>query len=201
VVVTPGSANRQAAAFFRAAIGATERINRRALLVTGYREQLPGLLPVHTLHVTYAPFSMLFPRAAAVVHHGGIGTCAQAIAAGVPQVVMPIGFDQPDNASLASRLGVAETIAPAQFTESRVAAALERLLSSKDVADRCQQWRDRIDRGGAVTRACDLIEDQYDRAVVMRRQAALDVAGDGYPRRAPPRNGGGPPMRAGGNAG
>ena len=83
MVFTPGSANRHAVAFFDAAVEATRRLRKRALFVTAYREQLPASLPVHVHHVGYAAFSTLFPRAAAVVHHGGIGTCAQAFAAGV----------------------------------------------------------------------------------------------------------------------
>src|SRR5205823_3036987 len=71
VVFTPGSANRHAAPFFRAAIEATAGIGRRALLVTSYREHLPASLPGHAHHVAYASFATLFPRAAAVVHHGG----------------------------------------------------------------------------------------------------------------------------------
>jgi UDP:flavonoid glycosyltransferase YjiC (YdhE family) len=103
----------------------------------------------------------LFPRAAIVVHHGGIGTCAQAFAAGVPQVIMPMGFDQPDNAARASRLGVAEVIPQARFTASNVAGALDRLLSSERVLSRCRQWRDAVAHVSGVSTACDLIEQQH----------------------------------------
>ena len=61
------------------------------------------------------PFSSVFPLCAAVVHHGGIGTCAQALAAGVPQLTMPLAFDQPDNATRLSRLGVARWIVLTSF--------------------------------------------------------------------------------------
>jgi UDP:flavonoid glycosyltransferase YjiC (YdhE family) len=160
-VFTPGSANRHAAQFFHAAIDATGRTRRRALLVTSYRDHLPASLPEHAHHVPYASFATLFRRAAAVVHHGGIGTCAHALAAGVPQLVMPMGFDQPDNALRITRAGVGEMILPGRFTASRVAAALDRLLSGDDVAARCRRWRDRIDATDAVRQACDLIEEQY----------------------------------------
>ena len=64
-----------------------------------------------------------------------------------------------------SVLGVGETIPPARFTAARVANALDQLLSSDDVAAACRRWRERIDAVDAVGRACDLIEDQYDRFV------------------------------------
>src|SRR5262249_39783188 len=133
IVFTPGSANRFAASFFSAGIEAAARVGRRALLVTKYRDHLPPTLPAHAFHAPYAAFATLFPRAAAVVHHGGIGTCAQGLAAGVPQVIMPLGFDQPDNGARLVRLGVADTIGPSRFTAGRVAGALGRLLSTPGV--------------------------------------------------------------------
>ena len=161
VVFTPGSANRHAATFFRVAVEAAGLIRRRALLVTSFREHIPSPLPEHARHATYASFSALFPRAAAVVHHGGIGTCAQGLAAGVPQLVMPMGFDQPDNALRLTRLGVGEMILPARFTAARVAASLERLLSVDAVAAACRRWRASMNAANAVQYACDQIEEQY----------------------------------------
>jgi rhamnosyltransferase subunit B len=158
IVFTPGSANRHAEAFFRTAIDATARLRRRALLVTGYREHLPSVLPDHVEHASYAPFSTLFARAAAVVHHGGIGTCAQGLAAGVPQLVMPMGFDQPDNGARLVRLGVGTMIPRSQFSPPRVADALNGLLSSKTVLSKCQHWRERIAATNAVEQAAQLIE-------------------------------------------
>jgi MGT family glycosyltransferase len=164
IVFTPGSANRHAARFFTTAIASTARMGRRAVLVTGYRDHLPRLLPDHVEHVRWASFPALFPRAAAVVHHGGIGTCAQALAAGVPQLLMPLGFDQPDNAQRTRRLGVGEVIPPDRFTPPRVAAALERLLSDSDVGAACRRWSARVDSADAVRRASDLIEAQFGAA-------------------------------------
>jgi len=161
VVFTPGSANRQAAAFFRTAVDATALLGRRALLVTGYPEHVPAPLPAHAHHAGYAPFATLFPRAAAVVHHGGIGTVAQALAAGAPQLLMPMGFDQPDNALRTKRLGVGEAIYPQKFTAERVAAALGRLLASAEVSSACRRCRERIDGTASLRHACDLIEQHY----------------------------------------
>ena len=55
-------------------------------------------LPKGVVAFDYAPFSLLFPRAAAIVHHGGIGTTGQAMRSGRPSLVMPCAWDQPDNA-------------------------------------------------------------------------------------------------------
>jgi rhamnosyltransferase subunit B len=174
IVFTPGSANRHGGAFFRAGIEAAGAIGRRALLVTGYPDQLPSPLPSHAYHLGYASFANLFPRAAAVVHHGGIGTCAQALAAGVPQLIMPMGFDQPDNAARLVRLGVAEAIPATRFTAANVVPSLGRLLSSDKVLTACQRWREQVDGTVALSRACELLEEHFD-VFSLRRSAPANV--------------------------
>ena len=109
-------------------------------------------------HVSYAPFSQLLPRCAALVHHGGIGTCAQALAAGIPQLVMPMGFDQPDNAARLQRLGVGATLVPAKFTGPRVAQALTRLLDDPRVPGTCRKWSQAIGASRPIDETCDLLE-------------------------------------------
>jgi rhamnosyltransferase subunit B len=158
LVFTPGSANRYALAFFRAAADAAGHLGTRALLVTPYVEHVPADLPDAVRHVTYAPFNRLFPRAAAVVHHGGIGTTAQGFAAGVPQLLMPMGFDQPDNAVRTERLGVGAWLKPARFTADRVARAIERLLTDASLLNRCREIRERVQAEHSLDRACQAIE-------------------------------------------
>ncbi|HEX8389642.1 MAG TPA: nucleotide disphospho-sugar-binding domain-containing protein, partial [Sphingomonas sp.] len=83
----------------------------------------------------YAPHSLLFPRAAVVVHHGGVGTTGQALRAGRPQLVVPFLGDQPDNAARVARLGVGLTVAPKRFG-TLAAGAVRRLLEGPDFARR-----------------------------------------------------------------
>src|SRR5439155_17651208 len=106
------------------------RLGRRALLLTRFRELLPASLPSHARHFDYAPFSRVLPQATALVHHGGIGTTAQAFATGVPQLVVPFAFDQPDTAARVRRLGVGSSILPSAFTGERGALLLRELLES-----------------------------------------------------------------------
>src|SRR5262249_49590922 len=80
IAFAPGSGSVQARPFFEAAIDACTRIGRRGVLLTRFPEQVPPNLPEGVRHVAYAPFSQLLPRAAALVHHGGIGTSAQGMA-------------------------------------------------------------------------------------------------------------------------
>jgi UDP:flavonoid glycosyltransferase YjiC (YdhE family) len=155
---TPGSANIQAARFFRVALEACTRLNRRGLFVTPRAEQVPPTLPASFLHVPSAPFSRLFPRCAAVVHHGGIGTVAQGLAAGVPQLVMPMSHDQPDNGARLRRLGVGDYLYPRAFRPAAVSARLEHLLTSADVGRACGRYRELMTRQMSTAEVVRAIE-------------------------------------------
>jgi rhamnosyltransferase subunit B len=129
IVFTPGSANVQAASFFAVAAAAVKRIGCRAVFVTREPGQVPSDLPAGILTVAYAPFSTLLKHAAVFVHHGGIGTLSQGFAAAVPQLIMPMAHDQPDNADRLERLGAGAGLSVRQFTPERVAHELQRLLT------------------------------------------------------------------------
>ena len=174
IAFTAGTGMTRPAAFFRAAADACRRLNRRGLLLTGFPEHLPADLPAGARAVRYAPFGALFPRCAAVVHHGGIGTTARALAAGVPQLVVPVAFDQPDNGRRLVRLGVGDVLPPRPPDGPTVARRLAALLTPDRVAA-AARYRDRF--GGP-----DGCEVGAERVEAM-------AAGGGSPA-APPRGGG-----------
>jgi rhamnosyltransferase subunit B len=157
ILFTPGSANQLAETFFREAVAAAQQLGRRALLLTRYDSHLPSL-PPGTHHESYVPLSAVLPRCAAIVHHGGIGTLAQGLSAGIPQLTMPMGFDQPDNAMRLRRLGVGRWVLPSEFDRTRVSAALEELLNNRAVADSCVRWSAQIRTDHSIEQTCDLLE-------------------------------------------
>ena len=129
VVFTLGSsAVYQAGGFYRQSIAAVRRLGCRAVLLAG-ENSFGEALPAGTVAFPYAPYSQILPRAAAAVHSGGIGTCAQALAAGRPMLLVPFAFDQPDNAARLVRLGVARTIPRKQYNADRAWKELRELLS------------------------------------------------------------------------
>ena len=103
------------------------------------------------------------PRAGALVHHGGIGTLSQGLAGGVPQVVMPMGFDQFDNAARLERLGVGQGIARRDFRGALVADTLGRLLGDPAVAERCRALAERIAAEGPPEAALARVADRVER--------------------------------------
>ena len=137
VVCTLGSAAvLQGERFYRASLQAAERLGLRAVLLVGPEAaaRWAGETGPSALAVAYAPHSQLFPRARLVVHHGGIGTTAQALRAGRPQLVVPFFADQPDNAARLVRLGVARTLPSRRYTPARATTALAALLGETSYA-------------------------------------------------------------------
>jgi len=161
VVFAPGSAMTEGEKFFEAAIEACQRLGRRGILLTKYPEQLPKNLPNNVKHFSFVPFSRLLPRAAALVHHGGIGSSAQGLAAGVPHVVMPMAYDQLDNATRLKRLGVADFIRRSKFRGPRLAQSLEKLLASDKTQKSCRHWASQIDSEAALAKACERLEELF----------------------------------------
>lgn len=158
IVFTPGSAMVQGRRFFEASAEACRRLGRRGLFLTPHRAQIPASLPPGVAHLEYAPFSDVLPRAAALVHHGGIGTLSQALAAGVPQLCKPMAYDQFDNAARVERLGCGLTLPERRYCARRAAAALGTLLSSDDVARACRETAARFQGRRPIDEACALIE-------------------------------------------
>ena len=158
VVVMAGTANRHAQMFFKACIEACEQLGRRVLILTLFPEQLPAPLPPRALHADYIPLGAVLPRAAAVVHHGGVGTLSQALRAGCPQLVLPFTNDQPEHAVRLAELGVGFYIAPSEVTSGAVAASLDKLLGSSGIRDTCREVAKRFEGVDAIGQTCDLIE-------------------------------------------
>jgi rhamnosyltransferase subunit B len=159
IVFTAGSAQRQAPAFFREAVEASRLLGRRALLLTRFAEQLPANLPDGVRHFHYVPFSQVLPRCAALVHHGGIGTAAQGLAAGIPHLVMPFAHDQPDNAARLRRLGVGSSLTVQEFRAPAVARELRTLLDSPEVEARCAEYARRVREAEALEETCRALEE------------------------------------------
>lgn len=158
IAFTPGSANVFGHDFFLAAIDACRRLGRRGLLLTRFPEQIPAPLPDSVRHADFVPFRWLLKRTALLVHHGGIGSMSQALAAGVPQVIRPLGFDQFDNAARVARLGVGSSLPPGRFRGPALAEVIGKLLDNPEVAGRCGEIAARLTGVDGLERSCDEIE-------------------------------------------
>ena len=146
-------------AFFRESLAAARHLRKRAVLLVGETagQSFAGCQG-DDVHVTaYAPHSLLFPRAEAIVHQGGIGTLAQGLRSGRPQLIVPFYADQLDNAARAVHLGVARSLAPARYSADEATRQLGLLLSMPQYVSLAAQVRDRVGAEDGAGRAADIV--------------------------------------------
>lgn len=117
--------------FYRHGAAVADALRCRAVLLVGEGQvEACAALQSTTIFVAaYAPHSFVFARAAAIIHHGGIGTLAQALRAGRPQLIVPFFADQLDNAARVHALGVALVMTPRQFDARSALAPMRRLMT------------------------------------------------------------------------
>jgi len=159
VVSTLGtSAVGAAGSFYHESAEAAARLGVRAILLIGTFEQnRPRELPREALVVERAPHQLLFPRASAIVIHGGIGTTGQALRSGRPVLVVPHGHDQFDNAHRVTKLGVARTLHPKHYRAPRVARELAQLLGG-DYRARAESVATIVRAEGGAAAAAEALE-------------------------------------------
>jgi UDP:flavonoid glycosyltransferase YjiC (YdhE family) len=160
LVFTLGSsAVLHAGHFYTESAKAARLLNKRAVLLVGKdTANRPTSLPPEIGVFDYAPYSQLFPRAAAIVHQGGVGTTGQAMRAGRPMLVMPFGFDQQDNAYRVEKRGIAQTISRKKYSAETAAAALRKLFDDPKVEDRAASVGAGVRGENGVESACDHLE-------------------------------------------
>jgi UDP:flavonoid glycosyltransferase YjiC (YdhE family) len=143
--------------FYEHSVAAAQALGRRALLLVG-RNQPRRPLPPGMLAVAYAPHSAVFPRAAVIVHQGGVGTTGEAMRAGRPMVVVPFGQDQPDHARRLKRLGIAQSVRAHRYDAASAARAIGAVLGDPGCAERARAVGARVRAESGVATASDAIE-------------------------------------------
>lgn len=120
---------------YQVVLEALQRCGQRAILASGWGGVLGQVEPNSRLYsLDYAPHEWLFPRMAAVVHHGGIGTTTAGLKAGAPTVIIPFNYDQPFWGAQVARLGVGPAPIPRQqLNAERLAQAIQMCLEDESI--------------------------------------------------------------------
>ena len=153
----------------RLVVEALDQAGQRAILLGGWSElgsqvfseaaTNAFVLPDTILNVDYVPHDWLFPRVAAVVHHGGAGTTAAGLRAGAPTVVVAFFGDQPFWGKRIAELGVGpEPVARKKLTADRLAQAILKAISDNTIQQRAAELGAKIRAEDGITRAVELIE-------------------------------------------
>jgi rhamnosyltransferase subunit B len=132
----------------------------RAIFLTRFTNQLPKM-PETVWHETYTSLRLLLPRTSIFVHHGGIGTIALALRAGVPQLVLPGAHDNLDNGKHLEKLGCGLMQRNLLDSDAMI-EKLKYLLTSRQVKNACQLIQAQVEPGTTTcARAVDAIEETF----------------------------------------
>jgi sterol 3beta-glucosyltransferase len=160
VVVSFGSTvTRQPEKLANLVMDALASLKQRAVLVTGWGGLKAGRPAPSVFVADSIPFDWLFPRMKAAIHHGGTGTLAAALRAGIPSVMIPFGPDQSFWAQRAQKLGVAvEAIPAAKLTVEKLAEAIRFAVEDWQIREKAARMGEKIRDEDGVGNAVRIIE-------------------------------------------
>ena len=141
--------------FYEISAAVAQRLGARALLIGAKKWERTSDA---VLALPYIPYSRVFPHASVIVHQGGSGTTGEALRAGRPMLVVPYGWDQPDNAYRIERLGAGLHLPRTRYSVETAAAAIQLLLKDARFSVRSAELASRISSENALQVACDAIE-------------------------------------------
>jgi UDP:flavonoid glycosyltransferase YjiC (YdhE family) len=142
------------------------------VVALGAEPETLGRVPAGVEVHAYLPMSTLLPAADVVAHHGGSGTMVAALAAGTPQVIVPIAADQPDNADRCRAAGVARVVPLEDVDATAIQGAIEAVLGDPSFRHRAREVADEI----AAMPGPDAAVDRFE--AIVRSVAA---SGSGEP--------------------
>lgn len=138
---------------------ALAKIGQRAVLLSGWGGLQAENLPDTIFMLDAVPHDWLFPRMMAVVHHGGAGTTAAGLRAGVPSVIVPFFADQPFWGNRVADLGVGPRPIPRQqLTADRLAAAIQTAVTDQSMRRQAAELGTKIQAENGIARAVDILQ-------------------------------------------
>ncbi|MDP9049850.1 MAG: hypothetical protein M3O31_03880 [Acidobacteriota bacterium] len=155
---TPGTTDDWAPRFFNASISLSRLLTRPYVLLSNSCDALVGVTVEDGVAGSFAKLQELFSNSSGVVHHGGIGTCAAALAAGLPQVIVPRVFGQESNGIRMCKLGVAEIVRADDYVSGAALPKIVFCLTAKRGEKHIQKWQKAIHESNAVQEVCNLVD-------------------------------------------
>lgn len=143
----------------RLILDALRETGKRGILHAGWAKLEADDLPETVFSLDYAPYAWLFPRMAAVIHHGGSGTTGFALRSSVPSMVVPFTADQPFWGKRTHDLGVGpEPIPFPKLTTERLADAIRTMTGSDSMRQVAIRLRDAMADEDGIARAVEIIQ-------------------------------------------
>jgi UDP:flavonoid glycosyltransferase YjiC (YdhE family) len=138
---------------------ALAKSGQRGILLTGWGGLQPEFVPDTVFVVDSVPHAWLFPRTAAVVHHGGAGTTAEGLRAGVPSIIVPFILDQPFWGARIKALGLGpDPIPQKELTADRLAKAIQMAVKDSQMKQRASSYGANIRAENGVGNAVKIVK-------------------------------------------
>ncbi|ADL50494.1 glycosyltransferase [Clostridium cellulovorans] len=157
VLITAGTSNVINPDFYKIAVEACTKENINAILVTPFDELVPKNLEGNILRLHKAPIKDIMLYVYAVIHHGGIGTGSEAIACGIPQIIMPHIADGPDNADKLRKLGVAKVLPMKNWNAESLGKILNN-ITEDNISLSCKKLSEKMKKDNYKEELCSSIK-------------------------------------------
>ncbi|KNY29219.1 glycosyltransferase [Pseudobacteroides cellulosolvens] len=138
ILFTPGTAFQDNKNFFSEAVITLEKMSKPGIFLTKFKDALPEKLPENIIHAEYLPLEHLLDKCCAIVHHGGIGTCYEALKAGIPQLICYRIDEQKGNSHAIKALGVSNELTFKRVSSKLLLEGLE-IIHNNDVLIKCNE--------------------------------------------------------------
>lgn len=160
IVFTTGTGVKDTDKLFSDGVDICATLGVSGILVGNNEHKKYSNQPKNILNIGYVDFEYILPKCLAIVHHGGIGTLAQAVKAGIPQIIRPLAFDQNDNADRVKRLGLGTYIRPEIFCSRETVYILRKILGNQELGKNISLFSKSIKSQKTLPEACNLIENK-----------------------------------------
>ena len=155
---------------------ALAKTQQRAIMLSGWGGLHKANLPDTVFMVDSIPHSWLFPRVGAVVHHGGAGTTAAGLRAGVPSIVIPFFGDQLFWGQRVAELGVGpEPIPRKKLTVERLAKAIKKAVTDQTMRQRAANLGAKIQAEDGIARVVAVIQDMEKHEATYRSSRGKSI--------------------------
>ena len=157
IVITGGTTKCINENFYKSSIEVCGDLGQPTVVLTKYKEFLPKNIPSNVVCYDYLPLDSIMSKTGLLIHHGGMGTLAGALTAGVPQLILPCYVDRPYNAEIIKKLGVGNYLYPVNWNSEKMGTMIKE-LQQDDVLSKCQFYKDKMKNNKGITVAADYVE-------------------------------------------
>ncbi|MEO0407984.1 MAG: glycosyltransferase [Cyanobacteria bacterium P01_A01_bin.135] len=140
-------------------LSALAETGQRAVLASGWGNLSPQDLPPSVYQIDEVPHDWLFPKMRGAIHHGGAGTTATTLKAGIPSIVVPFFADQPAWGQQLENLGISPTTIPRlELSHERLAVGIRAIVDSDRYRTQAQQIQRQLQQKDGVGETVDILE-------------------------------------------